>query len=560
MSPEQVGGSGEGGDAVDTRSDVYALGVVAYELLTGTLPYDVSRRSIVDAARIIRAQHPKKLSVITRTLRGDVETIVLKALEKEPARRYQSAAALAEDVRRVLSHQPILARRASAAYQFRKLVSRHKVSFAFIVAMFILVNGFAAWMSVEYARAERLRVAAEEAGRAEREQREIAINKALAATRVKEALMDAFSVAEPGASISSPITVRQVLDRGAEKVSRSLRDEPEMQADFQEYLAIMYGNIGLLDRAKELLETSMATRKRLFGDRDPHVAKSLCNMGELLRTRGDLKGAESACREALEIYRSVSAEDDPNVANALNVLAGVLIDKGEYTTAEAMARESVSLHQRTPGHQNLVMAGSLNNLANLMQARGNYELAESLMREALSITESGGEVSPEGRQVASMLNNLAYVLCMKGEFEEAEKRARAGLAIREKLYPPGHELIASSYLVVGLVLTDSGRAGEGEKYLRDCVDIRKKSLPDSRAKIAEAENALAGCLGAQGLHEEAEPMLLSSLGVLQTELGDASDVTQVALLRTGGFYEAWGRPGQAEKYRKLLRPAAVPQP
>lgn len=562
MSPEQVGGMGNGedGDGVDTRSDVYALGVVAYELLTGTLPYDVSRRSIVDAARIIRSQQPRRLSTITRTLRGDVETIVHKALEKDPARRYQSAGALAEDVRRVLSHQPILARPASAAYQFRKLISRHKVPFTFIVAMFLLISGFAVWMSVEYARAERLRVSAETATIAEHKQQEIASAKALAATRIKDALLDAFRLAEPGASISSPITVRQVLDRGTEKVARGLRDEPEMQADFQEYLAIMYGNIGLFDRAQELLETSMATRRRLFGDRDPHVAKSLCNIAELLRTRGDLKGAEAACREALAIFRSVASEDDPDVANALNVLAGILIDKGEYSTAEQMARDSVRLHRKTTGHQNFVMAASLNNLANLMQARGNYELAETLLREAISITEKSGDVAPDSPEIASMLNSLAYVLCMKGDFDDAEKFARQGLEIREKSYPPGHERIASSYLVLGLILTDSGRPKDGEQYLADCIRMRQKALPDSHHSIAEAQSALAGCLGAQGRFTEAEPSLLASLAVLRTELGDASDITQVALLRTGAFYEAWGKPEKAETYRKLLRPAAVPQP
>jgi len=315
MSPEQCAGDP---NDIDTRSDVYALGVVLYELLCETHPYSVLRVSVLEAARIIRDQQPFRPSSINRTLRGDVETIVLKALEKDRSQRYQSAAELAGDIRRYFVGAAISARPPSMGYQLRVLVRRNKPFFGAIAALFVVLVGATAISTSLYLRADRARleatrqrdraVEAEQhallAQQAEREQRQLADANATraqtaaeTASQVRDFMIELFYVSDPTEARGNTITAREILDKGADRIKAELTEQPEVQASLMDAIGQVYAGLGLYDNAQALLEGALHTRReRLPADRGP-IAESLNNLGALLSARGNFDQAEQALRE-----------------------------------------------------------------------------------------------------------------------------------------------------------------------------------------------------------------------------------------------------------------------
>jgi len=233
------------------------LGVILYELLTGKLPYEVQGRSLPEAVRIIAEDRPTPLTRTwsgTKKLDADVGTIAYKALEKEPARRYQSAVALAEDVQRFLSDQPILARPPSALYQLRKLIARHRYAAGVIASAFVLLAAFAVTMAVQ---ANRI---ADERDRANAE-RDRANQEASTAKQVSDFLVGLFQVSDPSEARGNTITAREILDQGAEKIERELKDQPVTQARWMLVMGNVYRSLGLFDRAAPLLKGSLAIKE-----------------------------------------------------------------------------------------------------------------------------------------------------------------------------------------------------------------------------------------------------------------------------------------------------------
>ncbi|HEY3245104.1 MAG TPA: serine/threonine-protein kinase [Phycisphaerae bacterium] len=471
MSPEQCDFDPA---ALDTRSDVYALGVVLFELLCGKLPYDVSKTSLSHAAQTIREAAPRRLSATDRRLRGDLETIVLKALEKERERRYQSAADLARDVERYLHNQPIEARPASPAYQLRKLVSRHKPLFAALAAMFISITVLAATMTVLYGRAELNRRRAEAAEAAKRDEAEKA-NQAL------NYLVGLFSSLEPAAPaeavepLGSTFTARELLDREARTIPQKFKGLPLVQATLLSTLGSVYGRLELFERATAALRSALELRRAALGPRHPVVSDSLCELGRALQHKGEYAEAERLYRQALDIRHQAG---EP------------------YATAGVAAATGL--------------------LADTLRARGDLESAERLFREAIRM-QSGDEDDPRNLY---MMVGLCFTLRMEGRWAEAEQLSRRALAIVQRQSGDRSAAATDALLNLGRVLRDAGAYADAELLAREALTIRRELLGEDHPYTARCLVDLAGIRSVRGNQDEAETLYRQVLAIFRTRVGD----------------------------------------
>jgi serine/threonine protein kinase len=587
MSPEQIRGKPED---IDIRSDVYSLGVILYELLTDQSPYDVSLATLPEAIRIICEEAPKNLSRSWSEVHSleetkhpkfsrDIEIIVLKALEKDPKRRYQSVASLAEDVERYLTDQPISARPPSTIYQFRKLVARHKAVFGFIVSLFVLLLGFAVTMTVQSARIAR--------------ERNRAQTEAETATQVSDFLVNLFEVSDPSEAKGKTITAREILDDGAEKITKELNDQPLIQARLMDTIGQIYQKLGLYDSASSLLENALKIRKQALGDKHLEVASSLSNLGWVLRVKGDLEEAERLTRDSLKMRRNLLGEEHIDVAKSLNELAGVLSNKGDLDGAESLVRESLALHRKLLGEEHLDVAVLLTNLGQTLRNKGDLEESEKLLRESLAINRK--LIGNESLEVARTLNNLALVLSHKSDWDEVEKLIRESLtilrkflgdehpnlaplinnlaevlqrkgnydgavpllreslALRRKFLGDEHPFIGLAMFMLGEGLIYKGDFYEAEPILRESVERLQKAYPKGDLRRAFAEGYLGICLAELQRFKEAESLLVESLPIFMAKYGKKMNRTRKVLNSIIDLYEALDKPNKVAEYRAKLK-------
>jgi tetratricopeptide (TPR) repeat protein/predicted Ser/Thr protein kinase len=371
MSPEQVSGNP---DELDTRSDVYALGVIAYELLAGRLPYDLARKMIHEAVRVIREEEPTRLSSINRTLRGDVETIVAKALEKDKVRRYQSAEALASDIRRYLKDEPIAARPASTWYQLAKFSKRNKpLVGGMVVSFVILLTGMAgtAWQArVAEKRADELQQVSDFQANMLRQVDPTQAGKLLTAdvlAMFEEAIVKAGVPEGERAGqveaftgqwkrVNATDAARELIDRAILKpavdaIEKQFADQPVVDAALRQALADRYRDLGLYDAARPLQERALATRRRVLGEAHPQTLNSINQMGVLLDSQGKLDEAEPYYREALEKERRVLGEEHPVTLTSINNMGFLMQAQGKLSEAEPYFREALEKRRRLSGEE-----------------------------------------------------------------------------------------------------------------------------------------------------------------------------------------------------------------
>ncbi|HWL93523.1 MAG TPA: serine/threonine-protein kinase, partial [Phycisphaerae bacterium] len=544
MSPEQVRGEFL---EIDVRSDVYSLGVVLHELLSGTLPYPIDRARLAMAAQTICEQPPTRLSTLDRSLRGDVETIVLKALEKDPERRYANVSALADDIGRHLSDQPIQARPPTLTYQFGKLIRRHKAPAALVATMLLLVIGFGVAMSVLYSearenleRAESAEQTAEtEAGRARRD--------AAVATRIKDYLLEVFRVSDPEISVGETITARQLLDRGAERLAEQLNDEPAVQAALMHTIGCVYENLGLYEPAANLLAKALEKRQALDPD-STEVAESAAALGDAFRRQNKLDGAALSYKVALDIMRRRGGDASGlHVTLLLQGLAEVQQERGDLHGAETAFGELVDELRRSP-HGAMGLPAMLNSYAGVLAINGEFKKAVPLMKEAIALLDEKGY---GGRTTRLRLEgNLAWLLARSGQDDEAEPLIRAVLAERRKVLPARHPELATSLITLGVVHLNRKKAMAAEPLFREAVSIRDEIFGKDQADSAEAQAFLGQCLTRLGQFEEAERLLIDSYETLQASARAGSIDLVEAAGRLIEHYEAREDPEQAGRWRE----------
>lgn len=505
MSPEQI--AGRPGD-VDTRSDVYTLGVVLFELLTGRLPHPVGGRTLVEASRIIADQDAPRLGSVSGEFRGDLEVIVAKAIDKDRDRRYQSPADLAADLNRYLRDEPIQARPPSAVYQLRKFARRHRpVVIAGGVALALLVLGAAgvAWQAVEATRgrdlAERMRTAADEAKQA-------AIKEAATANEINGLLTEMLKSADPDVSLGRDVTVVEVLDRTAAGLGDSIND-PEVVAAVRSTLSATYQNLNKLDKA------------------------------------------EAQARLALDLLDHARGRDAPETQQAVRNLANVLADEGRFDLAEPLARESLDCAVKQNGEGSTATVDPLVVLSRVLHESGQMEEASGYLDRALRIAEEKlGERHPD---TLYAMHNKASALKDAGRFDEAIDLFRRVIRLRREVFGPTNSQTLSSMNNLAGTLQKAGRNEEALGMFREIHALRLKALGPDHAATLTAVSNMAVCLVAMKRLDEAEPLIRQALDGYTRAVGETHNKTLITMANLAYLEEDRGNLDEAERlYRRVI--------
>ena len=554
MSPEQAEMSGLD---IDTRSDIYSLGVLLYELLTSHTPFDPKEllASGLDAMRrAIREQEPPKPSARLSTMhdadltsvakqrhsappklihlvKGDLDWIVMKALEKDRTRRYETASSFAGDIEHFLKSEPIIARPPTALYRFQKLVRRNKVVFAAVtaVALSIIVGlVVSTWL---YFR--------------EKEARRTADSEARHSQQVALFLEDMLKGVGPGVALGRDTTLlREILDKTVERVTKDLKDQPEVQAEICNTIGEVYRALGQYNKAEGMHRDARSLQGRTAGVKGGDVATSLNDLALVLRDQGKLVEAESLQREALGLRRKLYGHKHADVAISLNNLALVLRSEGKLAEAEQLQREALAMQKKLFGNEHLAVATSLNNLAWVLHDEGKLADAESFFRESLAIQKKVlGDDQPG---VAITLDNLAFVLREEHKLTEAESLERQSLAMQRKLFGQEHPSVATALNNLALILSAQDKFTDAESFLRESLAMRRKLLGNEHPEVATSLDNLALVLRQQKRLTEAEALARDGLAMRKKLLGDEHIAVATSLNNLALVLHDEGKLAEAE--------------
>jgi serine/threonine-protein kinase len=499
-APEQLRG-----DTITIATDVYALGLVLYELLSGARPW-ADEPEAVQALQTLRSEvAPEKASrVAQRTgsplakqLDGDLDRILARALRPEPEHRYASASALADDLRRHLSGLPIQARDGEWGYRTRKFIARHRLAVgAAALVLLSLVGGIisTAW------------------------QWRVAVRESARAREVTSFLASVFQLADPLESGGETITARELLDRGAQRVSNDLASEPEVQAEMMLLLGSIYGDLGLYDRAEPLLDRGRERLAELLGPEHLDAAIAERRWGRLLMQRGRVQEAEATLQTTLEHQQRAWGANNLEVAETISVLGGVRHSLGKLTESEALHRQALAIHQRHYGGEHLTVAVDLANLGSVLADQGDLDAAEPLLRESLALREK--LLAAEHPTLAPAHHNLGRLLATRGKFDEAELALQRALELRRRSLGDNHPAVATSLNHLAMLADQRGRAQEARALAVQALEIRRRVLDPKSPDLAGALNNVALLSARLGDGASAEPLIREAIEIWRQALGE----------------------------------------
>lgn len=561
-APEQVTGG-----AITTATDVYSSGVLLYRLLGGQRRAGSPAQSM---RALVDAEFPELPGV-----RGDLATVVAKALKKDPAERYASAVAFAEDLRRHLDHEPISARPDTLRYRTAKFLRRRWRGVTASAAVVVLIAGLMSFYTARLA-AERNRARLE----------------AAKAAKVSDLLTGLLTATDPYIShdVKEP-TVRGILDAGTERVHKELAGEPELKAQMLTVMGRVYQRLGQHDKAQPLLEEAvaidrrgpeteglaqslnelgvlrrekgdfsaasqmlgeaLAMRRRLLGGEHRDVAETLVDLARVYTDQGDTERAEPLLREALQIRRKALGEENDETATSMNDLALVLWDKGELAEAAALFRQSLAIDRKVFGENHASVAAVMDNLALVTEDLGDGPTAVSLFREALAIRRKVLDKNHTG--IAISLNNLSHPLREQGKLDEAAALLREALDIARTTLGDEHPLTAAFMVNLGRIQLEQGQAHTAEPLVRRALEIRRRALRQDDWRTASAESLLGAVLTTLGRYAEAEPLLLDARRVLKDIPGGQGQEARENRERLASLEKARQRESAAAEQSDLRR-------
>jgi serine/threonine-protein kinase len=592
-APEQIRAG-----RVGIHTDVYALGVILYELLAGRLPFDLKHLTPGEAETLIAEHDPERPSAAARGVLeipggpsryqsagklawADLDVLCLTAMHKDPERRYRTVEALLRDIDHYLQGEPLEASPDSLGYRFRKFVRRHRrpVSAA-AVALAVLIG-----MAVFYT----LRLAAA---------RNAALAQAARAERIQRFTLNLFQGGDEAAGPADSLRVVALLDRGVQE-ARSLDGEPAIQADLYQTLGGIYQQLGNLDRADSLLRAALAEREQAFGRNHLEVARSLVALGLLRADQAEYDEAERLIREGLTVVGSQRRPDQQTLAKATAALGRVLEERGEYQQAIPVQEEAVRLLS-APGNELTDLADGLNGLANTHFYAGHYAISDSLNRRVLAMSRRlYGERHPHvaddlinlgaiqyewGRyreaeqyqrqaleivegwygqdhpETASVLTQLARALNKQNRVAEAKDLLRRALAVQERVYGPVHPRVASALNELGVVALAEGRPDEAEAAYRRMAAIYRQVYGEQHYLYGVALSNLANVFGARKQYREAERLLLQAIACYVSALGPDHSYTLIGRIKLGRVLLKEGRYADAEPELLVGHDGLVKQP
>jgi hypothetical protein len=528
MSPEQAEMSGLD---IDTRSDIYSLGVLLYELLAGSTPFDAKElmASGLDAMRkIIREQEPVRPSTrfatlqggdLTSTakrrstdtlkllhqLRGDLDWIVMKCLEKDRTRRYETANGLAMDIQRHLQNELVVARPPSVGYRFQKMARRNKLAFATttaIVAALLIGLGLSTWQFMEKSRAYQRVVIAERAQSAFRKEAEVARaneakqrgkaeTEASKSRQVAQFLKDMLKGVGPSVALGRDTTLlREILDKTRERVSRDLANQPAVETELCTVLAETYIDIEAFEQAESIARTGLERSRSLYGEDDLATARLLVDLGFALYRLGNHQDqALALMREGYAIQEKLLPADSLELANSMDKIAELLRRYSRTSEAESLQRQALAIKRKCLGNENPALIPSLNSLSWLLRDRDALPEAESVVQEALSLHRKSA--SADDPDTAISYRTLGVLFEQEGKVAEGEAALQKAAGMERRLLGPEHSQIAWTLNYLAYVLYQEGKFEQGEAAFREALAMRSKlSAADLNLIMGSFKDAL----------------------------------------------------------------------
>jgi tetratricopeptide (TPR) repeat protein len=570
MSPEQVLGDPL---EVDTRSDVYSLGVILYEILSGRLPYEVSHRQLPEAVRAIRDEDPKALSSISRDHRGDIETIAGKALEKDKSRRYASAAELAADIQRHLNHQPIAARPPSAGYQLQKFARRNRAVVAGLAAVFLVLAAGAAVSTVQAIRANRAGQAAvrerdramaaeaqavQERNRAlaekQRADGEAAVSKAVSDFLQNDLLAQAGSHAQADsrARPDPDLKVRTALDRAAAGIARRFDKQPLVEASIRQTIGNAYMDLGIYPEAQKQLQRAMDLRLRLLGENHPDTIDAIDDLAWLYRNEGKYAQAEPLASKVLESRRRLLGEEHPDTIVSMSKLAVLYRFEGKPAQAEVLTGKVLEIRRRISGEENDATLLAMNNLGAVYQIEGKYAQAERLLSRLLAIRRRVS--GPEHPDTLIAMDNVATVYYRQRKYAQAEPLFAKILDIRRQVIGEEHPDTLDTMNNLGVVYRSEGKFAQAAILLSKVLETKSRVLGEGHPSTLVSMINVAVLYRAQGEYSKAEPLMVRGVDLQSRALGEEHPDRLAGISRLAALYSDEGKYPQAEAlFTKALK-------